>query len=246
MNSYIVIPARYSSTRLPGKPLCDLCGKPMIIHVAQRAKEVEGIKGVFIATDDLRIKNVVQDFGFDCIMTRKEHPSGTDRIYEAASKIGFLEDDVIINVQGDQPLLDTKAVEKMLSLYKKGQFSMTTVACKMTENEAKDPNRVKVILDNSFKAIYFSRAQIPFDRDGILKGESKPYLRHLGLYCYSVSFLKRFVSWPEGRLEQIERLEQLRVIENGHTIGVTIVDSAPPEVDTEKDLELVKELLLTN
>ncbi len=242
MSSYIVIPARYSSSRLPGKPLCDIKGIPMIIHVAQRAKKVSGVKEVFVATDDSRIMDVVNKFGFKCVMTRKDHISGTDRIYEAVTKIGLLPDDIIINVQGDQPLLDITAVEKMFSLYKKGIFSMTTVACKMSKKEAQNPNRVKVVVDNSSRAIYFSRSQIPFDRDGLLDNVQKPYLRHLGLYCYNVLFLKKFVSWPEGKLEKIERLEQLRVIENGCTIGIATVNSAPPEVDTEEDLALVRSL----
>ena len=239
----VIIPARFGSTRLPGKPLADICGLPMVVRVAKRAGLIKGADTVAVATDDARILEAVEAGGFTAVMTSSSHPSGTDRIAEATQILGLFPEDIVINVQGDQPLLDTNAVEKMLDLLiSDSGFVMTTAACPMDRNEAMDPNRVKVVVDENGCALYFSRALIPFDRDGILNGERSPYLRHLGLYCYRVEFLKRFVEWKEGRLESIERLEQLRVLEKGLKIGVAIVDSAPAEVDTQEDLERVRRL----
>ncbi len=238
----IVIPARYGSSRLPGKPLADICGVPMIVRVARRASMVPGVHQVAVATDDERIHEVVKGAGFVSVVTSKDHPSGTDRIAEAARLLGLSEDDIVINVQGDQPLFDIDALSGMADLLLgDDRFVMTTAACPMDIHSAKDPNRVKVVVDASGGALYFSRSIIPFDRDGILDGEEAPYLRHLGLYCYRVGFLEKYVSWPEGRLESIERLEQLRVLERGYRIGVVIVDEAPPEVDTEEDLQRIRE-----
>ena len=242
METVAIIPARFASTRLPGKPLADICGKPMIVRVAERASMVKGIDRVVVATDSHRILNEVNGYGFHGVITSEQHPSGTDRIYEAARKLELSGDCIIVNIQGDQPLFEPKAVEAMVNLLKDGRFPMTTVACPMSIEEAQDPNRVKVVLDRFGKAVYFSRSLIPFDRDGLLKGKARPYLRHLGLYCYRVDFLKDFVSWPTGTLENIEKLEQLRVLENGGSIGVVVVSDAPPEVDTKEDLEKIRRL----
>ena len=240
----VIIPARFGSTRLPGKPLADIGGLPMVVRVAERAALINGADAVAVATDDARILEAVEAGGFTAVMTSSSHPSGTDRIAEAAQILGLSPEDIVINVQGDQPLLDIQAVQKMLHLFvADSRFVMATAACPMDRDEATDPNRVKVVVDENGCAIYFSRALIPFDRDGILKGRKSPYLRHLGLYCYRVEFLKRFVTWQEGRLESVERLEQLRVLEKGLKIGVALVDSAPSEVDTKEDLERVRRLL---
>ena len=240
-NVSIIIPARYGSTRLPGKPLADICGVPMIVRVVQRALEVPSVETVAVATDDERIRKVVRDAGFEAVMTSRTHPSGTDRIAEAARILGLSGDDVVINVQGDQPLFDIDAISAMVRLLLKNDaFVMTTAACPLDTQGARDPNRVKVVVDEGDSALYFSRSVIPFDRDGILKGETAPYLRHLGLYCYRVEFLQEYVGWPEGRLESIERLEQLRVLERGFKIGVIRVKEAPPEVDTQEDLEKIR------
>jgi len=237
----VIIPARFGSTRFPGKPLADICGLPMVVRVAQRAALIKGADVVTVATDDARILRAVEEGGFTAVMTSSSHPSGTDRIAETVQILGLSPEDIVINVQGDQPLLDIQAVQKMLDLFiSDSRFVMATAACPMEREEARDPNRVKVVVDENGCAIYFSRALIPFDRDGILEGVDSPYLRHLGLYCYRVDFLKRFVTWKEGRLEYIERLEQLRVLEKGLKIGVAVVESAPFEVDTKEDLERVR------
>ncbi len=243
MDFFIIIPARYGSKRLPGKPLLDICGKPMVLRVVERASLIPDIKGLFVATDDEKIKEVVEDAGFNAIMTSREHPSGTDRIYEAAKKVGLSKEDVVINCQGDQPLLDILSVQKMVSLFKREKdFLMTTVATPINFIEAQDPNRVKVVLDKDSRALYFSRSPIPYDRDRVFDPKERCYLRHLGLYCYTMELLERFVSWPVGSLEQTERLEQLRVLENGYKIGVAIIKNAPIDVDTIEDLEAVRSI----
>ena len=243
MDFFIIIPARYGSKRLPGKPLLDICGKPMVLRVVERASLIPDIKGLFVATDDEKIKEVVEDAGFNAIMTSREHPSGTDRIFEAAKKVGLSKEDVVINCQGDQPLLDILSVQKMVSLFKREKdFLMTTVATPINFIEAQDPNRVKVVLDKDSRALYFSRSPIPYDRDRVFDPKERCYLRHLGLYCYTMELLERFVSWPVGSLEQTERLEQLRVLENGYKIGVAIIKNAPIDVDTIEDLEAVRSI----
>ncbi len=239
----VVIPARYGSSRFPGKPLADVCGEPMVIRVAQRARLINGINAVVVATDDDRISSVVEEKGFLSVMTSPEHPSGTDRIAEAVQILGLSPEQIVVNVQGDQPMLDVGAVDNMVNLLRKScEFVMTTVACPMDASSATDPNRVKVVLDEKGRALYFSRSPIPYDRDGAYQQKGNFYLRHLGLYCYRVEFLKQYVTWPEGNLEALEKLEQLRVLERGLSIGVAIVDSAPPEVDTIDDLERVRGL----
>ncbi len=239
----VVIPARYGSSRFPGKPLADICGEPMIVRVVQRAKLIKGADMVVVATDDHRIANVLKEKDFPYVMTSKRHLSGTDRIAEAIHALGLSPGQIVVNVQGDQPLLDIRAVENMVRLFRNSRdFVMTTVACPMDASSATDPNRVKVVLDRDGGALYFSRSVIPYDRDGIYCNEPHLYLRHLGLYCYSVEFLKKYVTWPEGRLEAVEKLEQLRVLERGLRIGVALVDTAPPEVDAPEDLEEVRNL----
>ena len=215
----------------------------MVLRVVERASLIPDIKGLFVATDDEKIKEVVEDAGFNAIMTSREHPSGTDRIYEAAKKVGLSKEDVVINCQGDQPLLDILSVQKMVSLFKREKdFLMTTVATPINFIEAQDPNRVKVVLDKDSRALYFSRSPIPYDRDRVFDPKERCYLRHLGLYCYTMELLERFVSWPVGSLEQTERLEQLRVLENGYKIGVAIIKNAPIDVDTIEDLEAVRSI----
>ncbi len=241
---WIIIPARYGSSRLPGKPLSEIHGLPMIVQVAMRAQKVDGASQVVVATDDERISNVVRDYGFRALMTSSRHRSGTDRIAEASDILGLSDNDVIVNIQGDQPLFPIDAVEMMVQRLESDMaLAMTTVACPMDEQSAQNPNRVKVVLDESGRALYFSRAVIPYDRDGVLRNEPTPFFHHIGLYCYRVDFLRRYVRWPQGRLEAIECLEQLRVLERGLRIGVCIVEKATPEVDTVKDLENVRAMM---
>jgi len=240
---YAIIPARYASSRLPGKPLADICGRPMIQRVIERVKAIPCIHRVAVATDNTEIAACVSGIGESAIMTNPGHPSGTDRVAEAARILGLAGEDIVVNIQGDQPLLEKKAVEAVIQMLRDSAgISMATAACPMEIIEAENPNRVKVVVDRFSRAIYFSRAAIPFDRDGILKDQALPYLRHIGIYAFRNRFLQRFVSLPEGRLESVERLEQLRAVENGYEIGVSIVEGVLPEVDTREDLELVRRL----
>ncbi len=239
----IVIPARYGSSRLPGKPLLDIAGCPMIVHVYRRARAVPGVERVVVATDDERIKACVEGVGGEAFMTSAAHPSGTDRVSEAARMMGLPEDAVVVNVQGDQPLLDPGIVTPMVgALLEDPSLPMATLACPMDPGQARDPNRVKVVLGKGGFALYFSRSRIPFDRDGTWE-QPGCYLRHLGLYAYRNGFLQEFVSLPLGMLERIERLEQLRALENGFPIKVMVVKEAPVEVDTPGDLERVQAVM---
>ena len=236
-----IIPARIGSSRLPGKPLADICGRPMIIRVVERVAQMKCIASAAVATDSRKILDCVEARGFKAVMTSPDHPSGTDRLAEAARILGVGADDIVINVQGDQPLVDEDTVEAVIdALITADSAVMSTAACPVGRAEAADPNRVKVVLDVSGRALYFSRSLIPFDRDRALEKKDRPYLRHLGLYAYRMDFLQKFVSLPQGRLEAIEKLEQLRALENGFDIVVKIVERAPVDVDTGEDLERVR------
>ena len=247
INVVAVIPARFASSRLPGKPLARIQDRPMILHVYQRALNIPGIDHVVVATDDRRIEECVETAGGKAFMTDPDHTSGTDRIAEAARRLKLSGDDVVVNIQGDQPLLDPQPVPAIVNmLLEKTQFDVTTPVCPLDPQDALNPNRVKVVTDRNSMALYFSRAPIPYRRDaddlpGELAGHC--YLRHLGLYAYRQNFLQTFVALPPGILEQIEQLEQLRVIENGYSIGVTKVTDAPLEVDTPEDLDAVRSIL---
>ncbi len=248
-----IIPARYGSTRLPGKPLIEIHGRPMILHILHRAARIPEVERTVVATDDERIRSCVAGAGGEAFLTDPSHPSGTDRVAEVARRLGLHDEDVVVNVQGDQPLLDPGPVNAIVArLLADIDVPMTTPACPLSPAEAKNPNRVKVVVDRSWRALYFSRARIPFDRDGIWEdvradGASPfdlraAYLRHIGLYAYRQGFLQTFVGLPPGLLEGVERLEQLRALENGFPIGVVPVSSAPPEVDTPEDLDVVRGL----
>jgi len=246
-----IIPARYGSARLPGKPLVEIHGRPMILHVLERASRIPGVDRAVVATDDERIRSCVTGAGGEAYLTDPSHPSGTDRIAEVSRLLGLADHDVVVNVQGDQPLLArgpvTAIIERLLG---DPGVAMTTPACPLGAHDAENPNRVKVVVDRRWRALYFSRARIPYDRDGVLGGcgagdagpnqECMGYLRHIGLYAYRQGFLEKFVALPTGFLETLERLEQLRALENGHAIGVVLVKEAPPEVDTAEDLETVR------
>lgn len=235
-----IIPARFGSSRLPGKPLVDIHGRPMILHVYERACQIPEIDDVVVATDDPRIEECVTATGGRALLTAPEHPSGTDRIAEAARAIQLGDDDVVVNIQGDQPLLAPGPVEAIVErLLREPDVAMTTPACPLELAEVANPNRVKVVVDRKWRALYFSRAPIPYDRDRKM-AEGGNYLRHLGLYAYRQAFLQTFVQLPQGRLERIERLEQLRALENGYAIGVVEVPSAPLEVDCPEDLAAVR------
>ena len=253
MSFYVVIPARFGATRLPGKPLLDIAGKPMIQHVYERALE-SGAEKIIIATDDERIAKAVEGFGGEVCLTSDQHHSGTDRITEVADTLKFSDDQIIVNLQGDEPLMPSSVIKQAAeSLTNQAEASMSTVCTKITTAaELFDPHVVKVVRDKNNMAVYFSRASIPWDRDAfastteVLPEESIHY-RHIGLYAYRVGFLRQYIQWAQCALETMESLEQLRVIWHGHKIHVAEALEVPlAGVDTERDLEVVKSHLSKN
>ncbi len=222
-----IIPARYASSRFPGKPLARETGKFLIQHVYEQVAEARRVHKVVVATDDRRIFDAVTNFGGDAVMTRDDHPSGTDRLAEVA---GGLDDELIVNVQGDEPEIPPADVDLLVDLLVETDCPMATLACKYPSDEPIDnPNLVKVVLSSERRALYFSRAPIPHRRD---PGDPVTYLLHRGIYAYRRDFLLKFAAMPPAVLEQIERLEQLRVLENGYDIAVGVAAASPAGIDT--------------
>ncbi len=244
----VVIPARYASSRLPGKPLVPIAGKPMILHVCDRAKESQA-EEIVVATDDSRIFKAVSDYGFTAIMTRDDHTNGTERIAEVCSRLGWQSSDIVVNLQGDEPSVPSELIRTLaLGLLSQQAANIATLATPVIELEQIfNPNHVKVVLDQFGYALYFSRAAIPWDRDNFhqheqFKSSRFEYLRHIGMYAYSVDFLERYVAWSTSVLEQVESLEQLRILWYGERIFVRIIDQEPePGVDTLNDLRRVEQ-----
>lgn len=236
------IPARAESTRFPGKPLADILGKPMIMHVLDRARMSPTLDDVYVATDSEEIADTVVTLGGKALMTSTDHQSGTDRIAEAARKIGLGEGDIAVNIQGDQPLFDPVMVDEVVApLLRDPSIPMSTLIYRIVrDEEITHPNAVKTVMDREGFALYFSRATIPFYRDA----EMAPvYYKHHGIYAYRNDFLQRFVELPHGILERTERLEQLRALEHGFRIKVVLTDKDSIEVDTMEDLERVRSTL---
>ena len=245
MSVVAIIPARYGSTRFPGKPLALLRNKPMIQHVYERTCLVRGLDRVLVATDDQRIAQTVEDFGGEVTMTSSTHPTGTDRLAEAAQP---LHADVIVNVQGDLPFFPPRMVEDAVaSLHETSDASMATVKTPIhTEKELSNPNVVKVVTDQKGFALYFSRSPIPFSRDQRPLSQGHPEVlayRHIGLYVYRKDFLLAFTRLPPTPLEKLEKLEQLRALEWGYRINVTETERPTIEVDTPEDLARAEEAL---
>ena len=239
---HIVIPARFASSRLPGKPLLEIHGRPMILRVVDQAKKVQGFDDLCVATDDPRIADVCRAEGVDVVMTSPNHPSGTDRLSEVARIKGWASDDIIVNVQGDEPLVPALLVRQVADLLiQRTDCSMSTL-CEPIHSleEFQRDSIVKVVMSKLNQALYFSRSPIPYDRDGAKVTEPKLHsqaYRHLGLYAYRVQLLQEYVQWDMGVLEQLESLEQLRVLENGHRIAIAVAQvNLPPGVDTQADL----------
>lgn len=245
---HLVIPARYASSRLPGKPLLDIHGKPMVLRVVDQARKVRGVDDICVATDDDRIAEVCQAAGVAVVMTAQDHPSGTDRLAEVARIRGWDRQDIVLNVQGDEPLLPPLLVEQVGDLLlSKPDCAMATLCEPVTDlDQFTRSSIVKVVCSQQQEALYFSRASMPYDRDGFAQGiNSVPEaaMRHLGLYAYRVALLQDFVTWPMGVLEKIENLEQLRILENGQRIAIApALLSLPPGVDTPADLARLRAL----
>jgi 3-deoxy-manno-octulosonate cytidylyltransferase (CMP-KDO synthetase) len=249
MRVRVVIPARYASSRLPGKPLADIAGQPMIVRVAAAAS-LARTEGVWVATDDQRIFDAVRQHGFDAVMTRANHVSGTDRIAEVSAQLKWNDADIVVNVQGDEPLLDPVLIESVAAALRDDpEAAMATASHPLAAvDDFFNPNVVKVVCDARGRALYFSRAPIPWDRDQFADRRDAlpanfPARRHIGLYAYRVSFLRRFGQLAASPLERCESLEQLRALWHGYPIQVISVDHPPvPGVDTAEDLERVRRL----
>ena len=239
MKTIAVIPARYGSTRFPAKPLALIAGKPMIQWTYESTCKCADFDEVLVATDDERIRLAVAGFGGTAVMTSESCRSGTDRIWEAIQDRAA---DLVVNVQGDEPLIPASVLHQLVSQMRESGADMGTVAVpfSVAGRDPQDPNAVKVVLDARQFALYFSRAPIPFQRQG---GEACEPLLHWGLYAYTRDFLERFVAWPTGRLEACEKLEQLRALENGAKICVLVTNERTADVDVPEDIARVEELI---
>ncbi len=242
-----IIPARYQSNRFEGKPLALIHGKPMIQHVVERAQAVKLLSRVVVATDDQRIADCVSSFGGEYVLTRNDHVSGSDRLAEAAELLDISEHDVVVNIQGDQPLFDVEVVEQVARpLLEDPSLPMATLIYKIIRpEEINDPNHVKTVFDHEMNALYFSRAPIPFQRNPEEK-DTPTYYKHLGFYAYRKGFLLSFVALPEGEWERFEKLEQLRALEYGYRIKVVKTTHDSIEVDTMEDLKRVEEFIISS
>ncbi|ABC29492.1 3-deoxy-D-manno-octulosonate cytidylyltransferase [Hahella chejuensis KCTC 2396] len=246
----IIIPARYGSSRLPGKPLLDIAGKPMIAHVYDRARESLA-KRIYVATDDARIAEAVEGFGGSVLMTRADHPSGTDRLAECADTLELDDDEIVVNVQGDEPMLPAELISQVANnLAANPQAGIATLCERIHDRETLfNPNAVKVVKNEAGMALYFSRAPIPWARDYFADADAGlpptyDFYRHIGIYAYRVGFLRDYVTWGSCPLEGIESLEQLRAMWRGVPIHVDVAAKAPPAgVDTEADLQRVRAVM---
>ena len=247
MSFNIVIPARYGSTRLPGKPLLDIAGKPMVQRVWEQAHR-SGAREVVIATDDERILKVVQGFGATACMTSPDHPSGTDRLQEVATHFNWPDEHIVVNVQGDEPLIPPAVIDQVAgNLAGQDQAGIATLCEGITDlAELTDPNAVKVVFDQRGLALYFSRATIPWPRDQFRSVQNAmptggSWYRHIGIYAYRTAFLHEYVTWQAAPPEQLEQLEQLRALYNGVGIHVAVAsERVPGGVDTQADLDAVR------
>ena len=238
MNVACIIPARYASTRLPGKPLLDIAGKPMIQHVVERVRQARRPSRVIVATDDARIFAAVESFGGEARMTSASHPTGTDRLAEVAAALP--EVDLILNIQGDEPLIPPQAIDELIAAFDgRDDLQMATLMTPMTEEEVDNPAAVKVVVSLDGHALYFSRSLIPYPRNSGLRR----CFKHIGIYAYRRDFLLHFATLAPSPLEMTESLEQLRALEHGYSIRVIETPFRSIGVDTPEDLEQVRRLL---
>lgn len=252
MNFVVIIPARYASSRLPGKPLLDIHGKPMIVHVLERAQQ-SGAAQVIVATDHAGVADVVRAAGGEVCITSDHHQSGTERLAEVVAKYQFADDKIIVNVQGDEPLIPPVIIRQVAENLQHCHASMATLAVPLTRHdELFNPNVVKVVLNSEGYALYFSRAAVPWDRDKFVQTSDNIstgdigtiFLRHIGIYGYRAGFIRRYINWSPALLEHIEKLEQLRVLWHGEKIHVALARAFPGTgVDTEDDLQQVRQQL---
>lgn len=253
MNFHVLIPARYGSSRLPAKPLADIGGKPMIQHVYERARE-SGAQSVVVATDDARIAQVVEDFGGEACMTSADHTSGSERLAEATLLLGLRDDEIVVNLQGDEPFMPPELLAQVADNLDSHEDAHIATLCTRIHTAAElfDPHVVKVVRDARGMALYFSRAVIPWDRDAFATTteelpEQAEHYRHLGIYAYRVGYLQEYVALSPCHLEELESLEQLRALYNGARIHVDEADTHPSHgVDTQEDLDRIRDLLINN
>ncbi len=246
MKFTVVIPARYSSSRLPGKPLMDICGKPMVLRVVEQALQA-GAERVIVATDDERIATACKNSKAEICLTSKDHNSGTERIAEVVSKLGIADDEIIVNVQGDEPLIPPENIKQVATLLNDSEAPMATLCAHVEGKDVFDLNCVKVIMNAKKEAIYFSRAPIPFERNNFRAGindAKEGHARHIGIYAYRAGFINQYINMPPCALEDIESLEQLRVLYYGEKIIVDYAQKDPlVGVDTLEDLEKVRAIV---
>lgn len=248
MSYSIVIPARFASTRFPGKPLINLFGKPMVVRVAERAAQASAQR-VIVATDDVRIAAACRQAGVDCVMTRDDHATGTDRLSEVVQQIGLPDDAIVVNVQGDEPLIPATVIDQVAQLLiAHPEAAMATLCHPIHDiDDAMNPNVVKCVISEAGEALYFSRAPIPFARDAWSASQTAlppglPIYRHIGLYAYRALFLRKFPTLAIPALERFEALEQLRALAHGYRIAVAVIDEPlPPGIDTPADYERLLE-----
>lgn len=233
-----LIPARYGSTRFPGKSLELLRGLPVIVHVCKAASRARKLGDVYVATDDQRIYDTVVKHGFKAVMTRNDHTCGTDRLVEALTKLEKAPD-IVVNIQGDEPLIDPAAIDLAVTALEESGCDWSTLKHRITAEEAMNPNKVKVVCAQNGEALYFSRSPIPFARDNY----AAEYFGHVGLYCYKREALLKFAALPSSPLEKAEKLEQLRALENGMRIVCATISHAAPGIDTPEDLAYTEALL---
>ena len=237
---YGIIPARWQSSRFPGKALAEILGKPMICHVYERAVQCARLTSVVLATDDARIQAAARQWHIPVVMTRADHPSGTDRVLEAARILQLPADAVVVNIQGDEPALESDMLSQLLAPFAAARIQVTTLARKISAKEAQNPDRVKVVLADDGQALYFSRAPIPHALDG----HRADYYGHIGIYAFRMEALVQFVSLGRGRLETAEKLEQLRLLENNIPVHVVKTEHQSIGVDRPADLQIVSDIMM--
>jgi 3-deoxy-manno-octulosonate cytidylyltransferase (CMP-KDO synthetase) len=241
-----IIPARYGSTRLPGKPLVSICGKPLIYWVWKQARKARSLDRVLVATDDQKVKEVVEQFGGEAVLTSANFASGSDRVASVARRLNY---DIVVNIQGDEPLISPGAIDKLVNTLKSDRKVLVATLATAIQGEAelRDQNVVKVVFNQDGQALYFSRHRIPFwltnGKKNLDINSLQPFYAHIGVYAFRKDFLLKFVSWKPSRLEKLERLEQLRILEKGYSVKVVKTSFKSQAVDTPKDVKRVEKIL---